>query len=379
MKVAFAKPELGEEEVSAAADAIRSGWVTQGPRVSAFEEAFAEYCGAEHAIAVSSCTTGLHLGLIMHGVGEGDEVIVTPHSFIASANAIRYVGARPVFVDIDPKTLNLDAEKIEGLLTERTKAIMAVHQVGRPAPMERLVEIAGRFGLGVIEDAACAIGSELSGERIGGNTWSSLVAFSFHPRKVITTGDGGMLTTDDGEWADRLRRMRQHGMSVNDLERHRSTNVVTERYLELGYNYRMTDIQASIGKVQLERLPGILENRRRLAVVYDNELAGIDGVELFLEPSNERWNYQTYLVRLADRTCRERDEVMQLLRDRGVDTRRGIMSMHREPSYRNDFGEQSFPESERASDQCLALPLFPSMEEVEQEHVVTQLRKVLRE
>ena len=377
MKVPLAKPELGDPEIALLSETIRSGWITQGPRVAEFEREFAAHVEARHAVAVSSCTTALHLGLRLLDVGASDEVITTPHSFIASANAIRYCGARPVFVDIDPRTLNTAPERIPAAITPRTKAILIVHQVGRPADLEAVSSIARAHRMPLVEDAACAIGSEYRGRKIGHNQYSSLVCFSFHPRKIVTTGDGGMITTDSEVFAQRLRRLRQHGMSASDLQRHRSARIVTEEYLELGYNYRLTDLQAAMGLAQLRRLGPIVARRRELAANYNRALAGISQLELFGEPPDARWNHQTYLVRLKNATAALRDGVMQNLLDAGIATRRGIMSIHREPCYVAEYGAQHFPESERASDQCICLPLFSQMTEAEQTHVVEQLRRVL--
>jgi dTDP-4-amino-4,6-dideoxygalactose transaminase len=376
-KIPLAKPELGDEEITLMAETIRSGWITQGPRVAEFERAFAAYVEARHAVAVSSCTTALHLALKLLEVGQGDEVIVTPHSFIASANAIRYCGATPVFVDIDPLTLNIAPEKISAAITSRAKAIMVIHQVGRPANLEAIGRIAKKNNLPLIEDAACAIGSKYRGRKIGHNGYSSLVCFSFHPRKIISTGDGGMITTDNEEWNERLRRLRQHGMSVNDLQRHQAAVIVTEAYLELGYNYRLTDLQAALGVAQLKRLPFILERRRAIAARYDRELERIPQLELFHEPADARWNQQTYLARLRNATAEQRDRIMQKLFDAGIATRRGIMSIHREPCYTSEYGAQHFPESERASDQCLCLPLYPQMTAEEQNYVLENVRNVM--
>jgi perosamine synthetase len=377
VKIPVARPDLGDEEVALVTETIRSGWITQGPRVAEFERAFAACTDADHAVAVSSCTTALHLALKVLGVGDGDEVISPSHTFIATANAIRYCGARPVFVDIDPVSLNLDPRLISAAITPRTKAIMVVHQVGRPADLEALSAISRERGIPLLEDAACAIGSEYQGRKIGHNHFSALVCFSFHPRKIVSTGDGGMITTGNADWAARLRQLRQHGMSVNDLQRHNSATVVTESYPELGYNYRLTDLQAAMGIAQLRRLPQILARRRELAAHYDRVLSGLPQLELFRQPAGSLWNHQTYLVRLRDATPACRDEVMQRMLHAGIATRRGIMSIHREACYVSAYGTRSLPESEKASDQCICLPLFSQLTGAEQDHVVEQLRRAL--
>jgi dTDP-4-amino-4,6-dideoxygalactose transaminase len=329
--------------------------------VAEFEKAFAQRVGAAEAVAVSNCTTALHLSLIALGIGAGDEVIVSPHSYIASANAILHAGATPVFVDIRPETLNLDPGLIEAAITPRTKAIMAIHQVGRPAEMDEIAARAAKHRLAVIEDAACASGSEYRGQPIGSNRFSQLVCFSFHPRKIISTGDGGMIATSDPQLAAKLRLLRQHGMSVNDLQRHKSKSIVTEEYPILGYNYRLTDVQAAIGLAQLKRLNGVVARRREIAATYDAAFAVRPELTLFAEPAEARWNQQTYLIRLKGATAAARDGFMQAMLDEQIATRRGIMSIHRERCYLDRFGPQSFPESESASDQCVCLPLYTEM------------------
>ena len=269
--IPIAKPLLGLEEAIAASRVVMSGWVSQGPQVAAFESEFAAFTGADHACAVSNCTTALHLALLAVGVGPGDEVITVSHSFIAGANAIRQCGAVPVFVDIEPDGFNIDPTRVAEALSSRTTAILCVHQMGMPCNVPAILEIAKGFGVPVIEDAACAIGSEIltggAWQRIG-RPLGDVVCFSFHPRKVITTGEGGMLTTNRPELDQMFRLLRQHGMSVSDTARHDSAAVIFESYPVRGYNYRMTDIQASIGREQLKRLPKIISNRRTLADRY---------------------------------------------------------------------------------------------------------------
>jgi len=370
--IPVAKPLLGVEEAQAAYDAVLSGWVTQGPRVGAFEDAFAHYVGAPHAVAVSSCTTGLHLALIVAGIGPGDEVICPSMSYIATANSIRYVGAAPVFAEIDPDNYNLDIGDTEGRITDRTKAILLVHQVGVPADIDRFSELAKRHGLILIEDAACAIGSRYKQKLIGSH--SDLVCFSFHPRKIVTTGDGGMITTNRLDYVERLKLLRQHGMSVNDRTRHESRSIIFEDHLELGYNYRMTDIQAAVGIKQLERLPEIIEDRRAIAKFYSDSLADISFVHTLRDPDFGRWNVQSYVIRLLEEAPLSRDDLMRRLLEDGISSRRGIMTAHRETAYRDYMPGTSLPISEAASDSSLVIPLYVPMAREDQEFVISRVR-----
>jgi perosamine synthetase len=358
-----------------------SGWVTQGPEVAAFEREFAAAVGASHACAVSSCTTALHLALLALGVGPGDEVVTVSHSFIATANAVRYCGATPVFVDVTPDTYNIDSSAIEPALSERTKAILVVHQLGMPCQLPSILALASQRGLPVIEDAACAIGSELlwdgRWERIG-KPHGDIACFSFHPRKLLSTGDGGMLTTSNQKLDATFRLLRQHGMTVPDTVRHSSSQVVFEEYAVPAYNYRMTDIQAAIGRVQLGRLQEIVDRRRALAAAYGELLRDIPGVIPASEPPWARTNWQSYTVRLEPPL--EQRQVMQRMLDDGVSTRRGVMNAHREPAYPSGSWRAAGPLTcgERAQDTVIVLPLFHQMTSDDQQRVADSLRRAVR-
>ncbi|CAH1668199.1 DegT/DnrJ/EryC1/StrS family aminotransferase [Chelatococcus asaccharovorans] len=376
--IPLAVPMVGAAEAEAAAGVVLSGWLTQGPEVAAFEAEFAALIGAPHACAVSNCTVALHLALLALGVGQGDEVVTVSHTFIASANAIRQCGATPVFVDILPGTFTMDPGAVAAAITPRTRAILCVHQMGMPCDLAALLPIARAHGLPLIEDAACAIGSEihLDGrwQRIGA-PHGDIACFSLHPRKVLTVGDGGVITTRNLEWDRLFRLWRQHGMSVPDAARHQSTRVVVEDYPTTGFNYRLTDVQAAIGRQQLKRLPWIIERRRDLADNYRALLAGIPGVRPPEEPPWARSNWQSYCVRLPRGS--DQRAVMQAMLDRQIATRRGIMCIHMEPAYADLPQRAPLPASEQARDQSLLLPLFPQMTAEMQAEVVTSLREVL--
>ncbi|MFJ3779394.1 DegT/DnrJ/EryC1/StrS family aminotransferase [Streptomyces sp. NPDC090075] len=368
-------PWLGEEEAQAASDAVLSGWVAQGPRVAAFEKAFAERVGAEHGIAVSSCTTALHLSLVALGIGPGDEVVVPSLSFIATANAVRYVGAEPVFADVDPATGNLTPAKVTAVRTARTAAVLAVHQGGVPADVHALRAACADWDLPLVEDAACAIGSTVGGKPVGHG--ALLAAWSFHPRKLVTTGEGGMITTDDAEWAARLRRLREHGMNASAADRHASNKPVLESYLEVGFNYRMTDVQAAIGLVQLGKLDAMIARRRELAARYDASLHDVPGLTPVRDPAHGTSNFQSYWVLLDEDFPVGRDELLAALSEAGVSARRGIMAAHLEPAYA-DHPRAPLPVTERLTRDSLILPLFHTMTEAQQDRVVTALREQAR-
>jgi len=421
--IPIVKPFLGEEEAQAAREAILSGWVTQGPRVKAFEEDFAQYVGTRFACAVSNCTTALHLALLAVGVKPGDVVITVSHSFIATANAIRSCGAEPVFVDIDPDTYNMDAEELVRIINEdcikqddnlyykhvgriavgesqlayfmkiqdpkskiqnenvgRVAAVMPVHQMGFPCDIQKIVKIAHENRLPVVEDAACAIGSEISLNK--GETWEKIgkphgdiACFSFHPRKILTTGDGGMLTTNNSELDTQFRLLRQHGMSVPDTVRHDSNKVIFEDYVTTAFNYRMTDIQAAVGIEQLKKLDEIVEERRSLAKRYKELLGDLP----YLRPAKVddalKPNWQSYPIKIFDGAPCNQLEFMQFLLDNGIATRRGIMNAHQEPPY--GAANWFLPNSELCRDNAVLLPLFSGIGMDNLQYIANKIHAVM--
>jgi len=395
MEIPIVRPELGEQEVQAVAEVIRSGWIAQGPEVAAFERELGAAVHAPHAVAVSSCTAALELCLRALGVGLDDDVVTVSHSFIATANAVVAVGARPIFVDIDAATYGMDGKLLEAALTDKTRAILCVHQLGFPCDLPTILEVASRRNIPVIEDAACAIGSEIhiagKWQRIG-RPHGLLACFSFHPRKVITTGDGGMITTADEALAARLRLLRQHAMTTASTLRHASQRITFESFVEPAFNFRMTDMQAAMARPQLARLGEIIAVRRMLADRYHGELAEHPVLSPPQEPIWMRANFQSYPLRIRPGGRLTQVEIMQHLLDQGVASRRGVTNAHAEPAYRNlgwSCGPEPcddklhaqglcrrLPHSQQARDDTIMIPLFHGMTEAEQDHVLAALKSL---
>jgi dTDP-4-amino-4,6-dideoxygalactose transaminase len=373
VRIPITKPCTGEEEAAAAAEVVRSGWLTEGKQVQAFERALAEYTGARHAILVSNCTTALHLALVAAGVGPGDEVICPSFTFIATANAILHAGGKPVFVDIDRRTYNTTPEIVEAAITRKTKAIVPVDQIGLAADLPGIMAVARRHGIAVVEDAAPSLGAAIDGQKVG--TFADFTCFSFHPRKSITTGEGGLITTDDDAAATRLRALRSHGVSTSAFARHASGTTSIEEYREVGWNYRMTDIQAAVGLVQLGKLDWVLAERRRLAERYDRLLGQDSRIEVPYAPEVSPHTYQSYCIWPHGGVSRA--AIMAAMAERGIATRRGVMASHLEPFYREMYPDLSLPVTEVASDQTMLLPLYVGMTEAEQDEVIDTLLKAL--
>ena len=389
MKIPITKPVFGPAELRAVQQPLESGWVVQGPYVKEFEDKFSAFSGAEFSIATTSCTTALQIAVAILGLQPGDEVIVPAFTWISTANVVEFMGAKPVFCDIDLRTFNLDVGQIEPLITPRTVGIIPVHLFGLCAEMEPILEIAGRHNLWVVEDAACAFGAWYQGQHAG--TFGAMGCFSFHPRKSITTGEGGMITTQRGDYDRLARTLRDHGASRSDLARHAGkASFLLAEYNHLGYNYRMTDLQGALGSAQMERAAWILAERARCAQVYDHLLAGMAWLATPVVPDGYVHGYQAYVCLFrperpalanVEMLHEKRNRVMMALEAKGIATRQGTHAPVILGYYAGKYNlrPDQFPQAYLADHLSLTLPLYPQLTEAEQELVVTELERVFHE
>jgi perosamine synthetase len=381
--VPIARTSLTDAEIQSVLEPLQTGWLVQGPKVREFEERWSAFTGVPHSIAVTSCTTALHLSLAALGFGPGDEAIVPAFTWVATANVVEHLGGRVVFCDIDLDTFNLDVDRLESLLTPRTKAILPVHLFGLAADMDAILAIARPRGIHVVEDAACGFGSYHRGRHVGG--LGDTGCFSFHPRKAITTGEGGMITTHSADLAATLRRLRDHGAALSDLQRHLGARpYLLADHPDAGYNQRMTDLQAALGAAQMGRATEILAERRRLAQRYDEALRGLPWLRLPRAPEHLVHGYQSYPCLFQPEPLTgasvpgvnlRRNAWMERLLRAGISTRPATHAVHMLSYYRDKYGlrPQDFPNAWAANDCSISIPLFHGMREAEQEHVITEI------
>jgi dTDP-4-amino-4,6-dideoxygalactose transaminase len=370
---------LGRAEEREILATLRSGWLTTGPKTREFEQCFAEYVGCRHAIGLNSCTAALHVGLVSLGIGPGDEVITTPITFAASANVIVHQGAKPVFVDVDPETLNIDVALIEDSISERTKAIMPVHLFGHPCEIGTILRLAQRHRLPVIEDAAHAIGAEMGGKKVG--TIGDLTAFSFYPTKNITTGEGGMITTSRKDLAERIRALSNHGITANTWQRHSGESTVHWDVIYPGYNYSMFDIQAALGIHQLKRIEEFWQRRRSLVGIYNEAFREVPEIQIISEKGDVKSAYHLYVIVVkTEMLTINRDAILHALRSAGIGVGVHFRALHLMSFYSKNFGFRlgDFPKAEYASERVISLPLYPRMEEKDAGLVIKTVKETFR-
>ena len=389
MKIPITKPFFGSEELQVIQKPLETGWVVQGPFVAKFEESFSAYTKAAFSVATSSCTASLHIAVAALGLKPGDEVIVPAFTWVSTANVVEYMGAKPIFCDIDLRTFNIDVERIEELITPRTVGIIPVHLFGLPADMNPIMDLARKHGLWIVEDAACSFGGWYQGKHSG--TIGDVGCFSFHPRKSITTGEGGMITCQRSDLADLSKSLRDHGASRSDLARHNEKAAfLLAEYKMIGYNYRMTDIQGALGCVQMQRAEWILEERSRRARIYDEMLKDVDWLDTPLVPDGSTHGYQAYVCLFkperptlanVERLHDQRNDLMMKMESAGISTRQGTHAPVLLDLYVNkyDLRAEQFPNACLADRLSLTLPLYAQMTDDEQQFVVSALSEMFVE
>jgi len=377
--IQIALPVTGEDEWQAVKESVMSGWLTQGPKVRQFEENFAEKHEVSHALAVTSCTTGLHLALAAMGVGPGDEVIVPAFTWVATANVVLYCGATPVFVDVSTKTFNMDPEQVANKVTDKTKAIIPVHLFGLCADMDAIKAVLPKR-VKILEDAACAAGAKYKGRYAG--TLGDAASFSFHPRKSITTGEGGMVTTQENSLYTLMDQMRNHGATISEEQRHLGPKpYILPDFNLLGFNYRMTDLQGSIGIVQLEKLDSFIDERSKWANWYREKLSDIDWLRLPQEPENGKHGWQSFVTYVDPKTApMPRNNIMEKLQDMGISTRPGTHAVHMLSIYKDRFGikQNDYPGARDCDANTMAIPLHNQMVKEDYEYIVYALKDIIK-
>jgi dTDP-4-amino-4,6-dideoxygalactose transaminase len=378
--IPFHIPVIDEAEIQSVVETLKSGWLTTGPKVKRFEEDFANYLGARHAIAVNSGTAALHLALDAVGIKEGDEVIVPTMTFAATAEIVLYFKAKPVFVDCQPDTLNLDPSRIEAAITSKTKAIIPVHIGGRPCEMDRILDIAKRHDLRVIEDAAHALPTGYNGHTVG--TIGDITCFSFYATKTITTGEGGMATTENPEWAERMRIMSLHGISHDAWKRYTKEGSWYYEILSPGFKYNLTDIGAAIGIEQLKKCDEFWEARQRIAMIYGKAFADLQEIQLPTYPNDVRHAWHLFIIQLnLERLRINRNLFIEALREKQIGTSVHFIPLHLHPYYRDKFGykPEDFPNASAVFDRIISLPIYPKMTEANVRDVIVAVRQIVQE
>ena len=377
MQIPFHKPFITEDEIAEVVDSLRSGWITMGPKTGKFEEEFSEYIGAKHAVAVNSCTAALHLALKVINLKAGDEVIVPTVTFTATAEVVCYFGAKPVIVDVEKGTQNIDSAAVERAITGRTKAIIPVHFGGQPCDMDEILSLAERHKLYVIEDAAHAVPawygtrSGRVGRKIG--TIGDMTCFSFYATKTLATGEGGMVTTENEEWAEKMRIMRLHGISKDAWKRYTGEGSWHYEVVDAGYKYNMTDIQAGLGRAQLRKVERMWERRKTIAQKYSEAFSSLEEIETPIVKEDRETSWHLYVIQLKrEALTTERSRFMDELRERGITTSVHFIPLHRHPFYRDTFGltREDFPVAERYYERCVSLPLYVGMTDAESDYVI---------
>lgn len=376
-QIPFMKPWLGDEEWNSLREIINSGWVSQGPKVKEFEDLVADYLGVKYAVATNACTSAMHLALRIAGVKYGDEVILCDSTCMANVNAVIMAGAIPVFVDADARTFNIDPTLIEQKITAKTKAVMNIDQIGLPNDLDAIQEICNKHNLFLLDDAATAFGATYKGKKLGGNGVVS--TFSFHPRKMITTGEGGMLVTNDADFSEKARILRSAGASISDLERHKAKGTMLQKYFENGYNYRMTDMQAAIGIVQMKKVNAILEQRTEQAIFYNEKFNSNEKIKTPFVPNYATHAWSSYCIKITEASKKRVPEIIQEMTDKKIGVRYGIQPLHQEPYFDSiDFKDEDYPVSCDIAENAMFLPIFPGLKQTERAYVVDTLLNILQ-